>query len=629
MSTDQRRLGPFVLEAKLGAGGMGEVYRATHVETRRVVALKVLSAKAAGSKRIVARFARELEILKALKHPNIVRCYGGSRDGSQAYLVMELVSGGSLGALVRRRGRLPWETAIEYALQVCEGLAYAHEWGIVHRDLTPANLLLTEDGQVKIADFGIARVQYGKRLTAAKHTLGTVSYMAPEQIRGAPPVSHRTDLYTLGCVMFEMLTGKLPFACDSTAQMLYSHLDEAPPRVSSLVMDCPIWLDHLVNQLLEKDPLKRPHDASSVAQALREVKEKVAAGAGMAAHAAKGGPSALTTIEGKQDKTELRKLLKGKKKKKGKKAPFYERAWFLAACLLLVVGLGAWLLRPESESKLFAKAEPLMASSDSMDRYNAEKYCKQLLERFPDGEYAAQARQYLDKIEMEKAERAVAAALKIGGKLPSEGARLYAEAYKYEQFGDRVTALERYESMVKLVRDNGAERPYVNLARRQIAALSGKSDLAADRAEFLAARLNDADKLDEEGKIVEARSLWSSIVKLYGDNRELQPLVKRAQRRLDADDESDAKDDAKEGAIAKPAGEGAADVARQTAQASAAANSNVGKNRGPAPIEPADASAADAAAATDPSPPQRPVVNQPYRSRRPKKITDDAAKRSP
>src|SRR5512146_1054551 len=120
MSTDQRRLGPFVLEAKLGAGGMGEVYRATHVETRRVVALKVLSAKAAGSKRIVARFARELEILKALKHDNIVRCYGGGRHETEAYLVMELVGGGSLGSMLRRRGRLAWETAIDYGLQICD-----------------------------------------------------------------------------------------------------------------------------------------------------------------------------------------------------------------------------------------------------------------------------------------------------------------------------------------------------------------------------------------------------------------------------------------------------------------------------------------------------------------------------
>ena len=539
MSADQRRLGPFVLEEKLGAGGMGEVYRATHVETRRVVALKVLSAKAAGSKRIVARFARELEILKALKHPNIVRCYGGGRQEAEAYLVMELVSGGSLGSLMKRRGRLAWETVIEYGVQICDGLAYAHEWGIVHRDLTPANLLLSEEGQIKIADFGIARVQYGKRLTATKHTLGTVAYMAPEQIRGAPPVSHRTDLYTLGCVFFEMLTGKLPFTCDSTAQMLYHNLGEPPPRVSSLVMDCPIWLDHLVNQLLEKDPLKRPHDATAVAQALREVHERVAAGAGMAGHAATGGPSTLKVSGKNEDKAEVRKLLRKKKRKKGAKTPFYERAWFLAACLLLVVGLGTWLLWWKNESQLFAEAEAMMADNEPIHRRKARELCEQILERFPQGEHAGQAQQFLDTMDMEKAEQRLAADLKHGRKPPSEGARLYAEAYNYEQFGDRVTALEKYQGMVNLLPADGNERPYMNLARRQIAALTGKTDLAADRAQFLEARLDDADKLSAEGKIVDARSLWSSIVTLYGDNRELAPLVKRAQQRL-ANDEDDA-----------------------------------------------------------------------------------------
>lgn len=538
MSTDQRRLGPFVLEEKLGAGGMGEVYRATHVETRREVALKVLSAKAASSRRIVARFARELEILKALKHPNIVRCYGGGRHETEAYLVMELVSGGSLSSLLRRRGRLAWETVIDLALQVCEGLAYAHEWGIVHRDLTPANILLTEDGQAKIADFGIARVQYGKRLTATRHTLGTVAYMAPEQIRGAPPVSHRTDIYTLGCVMFEMLTGQLPFTCESTAQMLYHHLGEPPPRVSSLVLDCPVWLDVLVNQMLEKDPLKRPHDATAVAQALREVKEKVASGAGMAGHTATGGPSTLKVPKQKEDKAELKKLLRRKKRKKGAKVPIYERAWFLAACLLLTVGLGGWLLRPESEDRLFARFEKYVAADD---RFNAERTGVALLEGFPKGDHAAQAQHYLESIEMQKAERRLLADLEHGRKPETEGSRLYAEAWGYEQFGDHVTALEKYQSIVNLMKGNDEERPYVNLAKRQVSSLMSQSSGAQDRAKFIESRLKDAEDQYEQGETLEAHKIWNSIVTLYGDNRELRPLVERAQKRLSSNDSENSK----------------------------------------------------------------------------------------
>ncbi len=545
MSTDQRRLGPFVLEEKLGAGGMGEVYRATHVETRREVALKVLSAKAASSRRIVARFARELEILKALKHPNIVRCYGGGRHETEAYLVMELVGGGSLSSLLRRRGRLPWETVIEYGLQICDGLAYAHEWGIVHRDLTPANILLTEEGQAKIADFGIARVQYGKRLTATKHTLGTVAYMAPEQIRGAPPVSHRTDLYTLGCVLFEMLTGRLPFTCESTAQMLYHHLGEPPPRVSSLVLDCPVWLDGLINQMLEKDPLKRPHDATAVAQALREVQEKVAAGAGVVSHTATGGPSALKAPKEKEDKAQVKKLLGRKKRKKGRQTPIYERAWFLAACLLLVVGLGAWLLWPDNEDKLFAKMEKYIAAED---RFNAERAGEDLLRRFPEGAHAAQARQYLDSVEMDKAEHRLLSDLEHRRKPKTEGGRLYADALGYEQFGDHVTALEKYQSIVNLLKEEENERPYVNLAKRQISALMGRASGAEDRAKFIESRLKQADEQYAEGETLEAHKIWNSIVTLYGDNRELRPLVERAQKKLSADDDKAESETAEKGA---------------------------------------------------------------------------------
>ncbi|OYV83300.1 MAG: hypothetical protein B7Z73_16220 [Planctomycetia bacterium 21-64-5] len=365
MSVEEQRLGPFLLKERLGAGGMGVVYRATHVESRRPFAVKVLSAKAAGNKRIVARFARELEILKALKHPNIVRCFGGGRQGSDIYLVMELVGGGSLAGLIRRRGRIPWDAAIDYALQVCDGLAYAHEWGIVHRDLKSANLLLTKDGQVKIADFGIARVQYGKKLTAAKHTVGTMAYIAPEQIKGDPPISHRTDLYTLGCVMFEMLTGRLPFVADSMAQLIYQHMEDAPPHVATIALDCPIWLDALVNQLLEKDPLKRPHDATALARALREAKEKSVSGAGVA-QAATGGPSALRVGQERGEAKQARELLGKKKKRKKKKVPVYERVWFLAACLLLVVAVGAWSVWPLNERQLFERAEVLMATNDGL-----------------------------------------------------------------------------------------------------------------------------------------------------------------------------------------------------------------------------------------------------------------------
>jgi eukaryotic-like serine/threonine-protein kinase len=543
MSVDQRRLGPFVLEERLGEGGMGAVYRAIHVETRRPFAVKVLSPKAAGNKRIVARFARELEILKALKHPHIVRCFGGGRQGKDVYLVMELITGGSLAALVRRRGRLPWEAVIDYGLQICDGLAYAHEWSIVHRDLTPANLLLTEDGQVKIADFGIARVQFGKRITAAKHTLGTVAYMAPEQIRGEPPVSHRTDLYTLGCVFFEMLTGKLPFDSESTAQMLFQHIEQPSPRVSSLVLDCPVWLDGLVGQLLEKDPLKRPHDAAAVSRALTEARQNAASGTGVVGQTVAGGPSQLRINQQQTEVKEVRELVGRKKKKKKKQTPIYERVWFLVAGLLVVVGALAWALWPAGEDQLFARAEKLMQSDRQIDHTAAEETFRTLLEKYPHTAHAAEARDYIDQVEMGKAERRLSARARRGSPPESEGERLYADAWRFEQFGDRVTALEKYQGIIQLLSPedkqldlDDKDRPFVNLARRQIKQLLGQEQtLPEDRLALVDARLNDADQLEAEGQRMQARKIWSSIVALYGDNRELQPQVERAQALLSGD----------------------------------------------------------------------------------------------
>ena len=532
MSVEERRLGPFLLKERLGAGGMGVVYRATHVESRREVAVKVLSAKAAGNKRIVARFARELEILKALKHPNIVRCFGGGRQGSEIYLVMELVDGGSIAGLIRRRGRLSWESTIDYALQVCDGLAYAHEWGIVHRDLKSANLLLTKEGQIKIADFGIARVQFGKKLTAARHTVGTMAYIAPEQIRGDPPISHRTDLYTLGCVMFEMLTGKLPFAAETMAQLIYQHLEEAPPHAATLALDCPVWLDALVNQLLEKDPLKRPHDANAVAMALREAKEKAASGAAVA-QAASSGPSALRVGQEKSEVKEVRELLGKKKKRKKKAGPFYERAWFLAACLLLVIGAAAWALWPLNEQQLYERAEPLMATNDELEWKRArEKFLEPMLVRFPQGEHATWAKDQIDRIEMAQAEKRLKLHAKHGSKYDGEGERLYADAARYEEFGDRLTAYEKYKSIPDIVPAQGKDRPFVKLAEKRAKELMDQSESGNPRLALIQARLDDAEKLETEGKRLEARKIWDSIVTLYHDNRELKPLVERAQQRL-------------------------------------------------------------------------------------------------
>jgi eukaryotic-like serine/threonine-protein kinase len=267
---EKRWIWPFELLDKLGEGGMGVVYRARYVVDNRHVAVKLLPPNIA-NEMILSRFERELEILNTLRHPHIVRCFGGVCEGNQHFYAMELVEGGTLDHLLEERGKFSWEATIQFALQMASGLAYAHERGVVHRDVKPGNFLLTPAGKLKLSDFGLATVEAAAKITAAGKTMGTFPYMAPEQIRGRPPVSAQTDLYALGCVIFEMLTGRTPFVGEAPAEVMHKHLDDVPPRISDFASDCPHALESLVRDLLQKDPNDRPESAAIVIERLNDV----------------------------------------------------------------------------------------------------------------------------------------------------------------------------------------------------------------------------------------------------------------------------------------------------------------------------------------------------------------------
>jgi len=271
---ENRWIWPFELKEKIGQGGMGVVYRARYVKNDREVAVKLLPPEIAADKKIAMRFERELEVLKKLKHPNIVYCFGGKCEGDQHFYAMELVEGGSMERLLKKRGRLQWEQVCEYMLQLCSALYFAHEHGFVHRDVKPGNLLLTEMNKVKLSDFGLARARSDAGLTEHGKTMGTFHYMAPEQIRGKPPLSASTDLYAMGCVMYELLAGRPPFRGHTPAEILQKHLEQAPPPVSANAMDCPAALEQLIQDLLAKKQENRPENAMEVAKRLKQILER-------------------------------------------------------------------------------------------------------------------------------------------------------------------------------------------------------------------------------------------------------------------------------------------------------------------------------------------------------------------
>jgi serine/threonine-protein kinase len=260
---------PFELMQQIGEGGMGVVYRARYVVNNRMVAVKMLPADVT-DKTALARFEREMAVLKDLRHPNIVRCFGGACEDKQRFYAMELVEGGSLEDVLQQRGRLPWEQVVEYALQMCAALECSHRHGVIHRDVKPGNFLIASNGQLKLSDFGLASVAAQRRITHAGKTAGTFLYMAPEQIRGGE-ITPRTDLYALGCVLFELLAGRPPFAAETPAATLHLHCKQPAPRVTQIALDCPEALETLILKLMEKDPAQRPESAAAVARELRGV----------------------------------------------------------------------------------------------------------------------------------------------------------------------------------------------------------------------------------------------------------------------------------------------------------------------------------------------------------------------
>ncbi|MEV0407527.1 serine/threonine-protein kinase [Actinoallomurus sp. NPDC050550] len=267
--------GRYRLEERIGAGGMGEVWRGVDLRLRRPVAIKILPVELTADQTAAERFRREAETTAALQHPGITVIFDvdehPSERGRLLFLVMELLTGQDLGTLLAGHpGGLPIGQAVTLATQTADALAAAHAHGIVHRDIKPANLFLLGDGRVKICDFGIARLaDTTTRLTATGGFIGTPLYMAPEQFRGGE-LSARVDLYALGCVLYELLTGTPPFIRNTgAAALMYRHLNEAPDPLRARRPDVPAALEKVTLQLLAKDPGERPAGAAAVAALLR------------------------------------------------------------------------------------------------------------------------------------------------------------------------------------------------------------------------------------------------------------------------------------------------------------------------------------------------------------------------
>ncbi|CAN5315765.1 hypothetical protein BH11PLA2_BH11PLA2_00060 [soil metagenome] len=360
-------IGPFEIEKELGSGAMGTVYKALLKKDDGEaipVALKVVSMGLLGNEGAMARFDREANILKQLRHKHIVRLIATGHYRKTPFIAMEFVNGEPMDRMLARRGRMGWEEVVGYTKQLCKALQYAHEKGIIHRDLKPSNLMITRDGTLKLTDFGIAKDQDVTALTGANSTIGTAAYMSPEQCKGDKGLSGKSDLYSMGIVMYELITGRKPYTAETTVDMFLKHVNEKPVRPTRIVQDLPVWVENLILHLMEKDKDKRPLDAGTVERLLEDIEHKVAnqQSAGESVAKARKTDRSLNT-DGAMDETDratAKTLRDGKKKKKKKAASGGLPTWakFVPPVVgLLAIAVLAWFLflKPEGQEKLFAE----------------------------------------------------------------------------------------------------------------------------------------------------------------------------------------------------------------------------------------------------------------------------------
>ena len=261
----------YKLVANLGTGGMSFVFLAEDLVDGRPKAIKMLKDNIANDPVALKRLISESKAYAMLNHPNIVKIYDISVKGQYKYLVMEYVNGITLKKYMKEKGPLDWREVVDYSIQVLQALEVAHNIPFIHRDIKPQNIMLMQGGFVKVIDFGIAKLPDASTLTAIDKAVGTVFYLSPEQATGSQSVDARSDIYSLGVTMYEMVTGKLPFVSDQQQQIIYKHISEPPTPPSMYVTSMPKGLEQIILCAMEKKPIDRYQTASQMIRHLKRL----------------------------------------------------------------------------------------------------------------------------------------------------------------------------------------------------------------------------------------------------------------------------------------------------------------------------------------------------------------------
>ncbi len=515
------RVGNWYLEAEIGRGGRGVVYRARGYDDGRTAAVKLLTDPACRDAAFLARFPADMLALQRLSHPNIARFYDSGTHAGTAYYAAEFVDGTDLARLLEG-GRRAWKEGLAVAVQAARALKHAHQRGVLHRDLKPAHFVISANGTLKLLDCGVAKVLPPPPTTPPPARLGSEAYTPPEAAAGKP-LTRRSDVYSLGGVLYTLLTGRPPFTAATAVELLHKQCYALPERPALVAPDLPAELDELVCDLLAKNPARRPASAAAVLEELDKVRGKLerkgdkvpwppetppdpdAAADETAAPAETGG--------GDDDGPEPRPLMR-------------RPAVVVPLFVLAVVGLMTPLLWPgPSADELMDAARPLLASADPADWDRAwDAYLTRLADRYPD-RYEDEVRAAKDRIrDHREVRRAVADGAKADYR--SDAERFTARGLRLAQAGDADAARRVWRDVVRAFGGIESERRWVDLAAAGLAALDAappKPPPPADPAALRAA-------VDAAKRQPDPAAALAALEDLYRDDPAALAAIREAGR---------------------------------------------------------------------------------------------------